>query len=102
METLSPLEGLSFIMEEMASGNAKTKENRKDVFNITVGDTEIDTCVAGDTDQWETGIAQHKGNWVIVEQYEDRDKAQKGHKKWIKTLTKNPDIELEDINLWNL
>ena len=100
MKSLSPLEGFFFLMKEMASGNAKTEELRKDVFNITIGDTEIDTCVAFDTDEWETGIAQHGRDWIIVEQYENRDKAHKGHNKWVKRLADNPDIELVDINLW--
>jgi len=102
MTGLSPLEGAFSNLQEMASGNTKTTELRKDVFNDTIGGTEIDTCVAFDTNEWETGIAQHGEDWVIVEQYESRAKAKLGHKRWVKAITENPDMELEDINLWNL
>jgi len=53
---------------------------------------------------WETGIERLsiEGNWVIVEQYEDRDHAVAGHKKWVGLMTEYPDFPLKDIDSWGL
>ena len=99
---MDALTGAMATMREMAMGGAKSANLRKDVLNVTIRDTVIDTCVAFDTNKWETGIAQHGESWIIVEQYDNRAKAQTGHKKWVRTITKTPDAELKDINLWNL
>lgn len=62
----------------------------------------VDTCEAFDMYEWETGIERKKqeGKWVIVEQYESKEEAIIGHKKWIDKIKKNPKVKLEDINLW--
>ncbi len=51
----------------------------------------IDTAAVTDSRQpYETGI-QHpnykSGGWVIVEMYDFKEEAQKGHDKWVKTMT---------------
>jgi len=69
---------------------------RKDVFNTKVKDIEIDTCFAPDTGQWETAI-NRDGVWIVVEMYgNDREKAKKGHDKWVEKITKNPKMELKE------
>lgn len=62
----------------------------------------VDTCIAFDTQQWETGISRDEEDWIIVEQYEDRELAEAGHNRWVAALKADPTMELEDINLWNL
>ena len=74
--------------------------DRSDVFNTKVGKIVIDTVVGFDTYEWETGIK--KDEWIIVQQYKNREQAQKGHQSWVDKLTKNPNLKLKDINLWNL
>lgn len=63
----------------------------------------IDTCAVTDSDQpYETGISHPQyngGNWVIVELYSDKEKAQEGHKKWVEKMTsENLPDELEDVS----
>ncbi len=99
---LNGFEGVFKTLEEMGTGCSKTTRLRKDIFNDKWGNIEVDTCIAFDTDKWETGICKDGGDWIIVQQYEDREDAKSGHNQWVKKLRDNPNIELEDINLWNL
>ena len=65
----------------------------------------VDTVFAHDEEKWETGISSQyisDGDFIIVEQYESREKAQEGHEKWVKLMEENPKRELEDIDLWGL
>lgn len=39
---------------------------------------------------YETGIRKGDGNWIIVERYEDKEKAKEGHDKWIEFCKDNP------------
>lgn len=66
-------------------------EERK-VDNFQKGDLTIDTCRVTDSDKdFETAI-EHKsyndGKWIIVELYDTKEEAQKGHDKWVKVMTK--------------
>ena len=96
IKTLNPIEGVLGTLRVM--GGLDTVD-RSDVFNIKIGEVTIDTVVGFDTGIWETGIK--RGEWVIVEQYETRKLAEKGHKKWVNKIKKNPKIKLEDINIWS-
>ncbi len=63
----------------------------------------IDTSEVTDKEkQFETGIKYPDYNenyWIIVESYDTREKAQKGHCKWVKRMTKRKlPIELMDIH----
>lgn len=64
----------------------------------------VDTCLPADTKIYETGIRRDKieGIWVIVEQYENEDKAKEGHERWVKLMTEYPDYPLKDIDNWGL
>ena len=73
-------------------------EGRDDVFNNKINNHVIDTVCAFDTHIWETGI-ERDGEWIIVGQYNNRDEAVIGHKKWCNEITKNPKVKLEDIGL---
>jgi len=81
---------------------ADNYEDRKiDRFNGE--DFTVDTCSVNDSDQpYETGIQHPKYNdnaWVIVEMYETKNKAKKGHDKWVKIMTKNIlPKELKDVS----
>ena len=63
----------------------------------------VDTCLCSDTRMWETAIAdkcyRSDGNLIIVEEYTSKDSAEKGHKKWLKLMTKNPPKELVDVHI---
>jgi hypothetical protein len=83
-------------------GMAGNYEERK-VDNFQKGKLVVDTCLVIDADQpYETGIAHpryNKGDWVIVELYDSKEKAQKGHERWVKTMTSNPlPEELKDVS----
>ena len=79
-------------------------DNGREMFTDKIGDTTVDTNCTPDTGLWETGIERLsiEGNWVIVEQYEDRDHAVAGHKKWVGLMTEYPDFPLKDIDSWGL
>lgn len=66
--------------------------------NIVV-DT-IMTCF--DTGMPETGIQINNEPWVIVEQYDTPEEAIQGHAKWIKFMKENPNVELIDIDVWEV
>jgi len=66
---------------------------RDDKFNDTVKKYMVDTCYTPDTEKWETGV-KVKGTWVIVDKYENRNKAKLGHIKWVKECKKTkPNIK---------
>ena len=73
------------------------------VDNYKQGDLEIDTCAVTDSKQpYETGIshpAYNEGSWVIVEMYNTKIEAQKGHDIWVQTMTaKEMPDQLIDIS----
>ena len=55
----------------------------------------IDTCFALDTGKYETGIKRNEP-CVIVEMYNNKKEAIKGHKKWKNKLKKNPNLKLKN------
>ena len=76
-------------------------EERK-VDRFEKDDMIIDTCYASDTGLYETAISHPKyngGSWIIVEEYENREEAQKGHNKWVKKMTsKKLPKNLKDVS----
>lgn len=71
-------------------GNRNTALNNKLDNGIIV-----DTVLAADTELWETGIKKPDYKWIIVEQYEDAEKAAEGHNKWVKLLSEEPDFPIK-------
>jgi len=77
-------------------------EQRK-VENTKVNGAIIDTAAVNDSSQpYETGImhpSYNSNNWIIVELYPNKKKAQEGHQRWVKEFTSNslPE-ELRDVN----
>jgi len=55
------------------------------------GEITVDTCAVTDsTKPFETGIqhpSYNDGEWIIVEEYDTKEQAERGHKKWVKILT---------------
>ena len=60
------------------------------------GDILIDTCFTNDTGKYETYIRTLK-NAAVVEMYLNREESIKGHKKWVKKLKQNPNIEINNV-----
>lgn len=56
--------------------------------------TTIDTCRVTDSSKdYETGISHPKynnGDWIIVELYDTKEEAIKGHEKWVLAMTLHP------------
>jgi hypothetical protein len=74
--------------------------DQRKVENTIIGEVEIDTAAVTDSDQpYETGINSklYGGDWVIVEMYETKEDAIKGHEKWIKIM-ENPPKDLKDVS----
>jgi len=101
MKSVSPYLGIKKTLDVMRSGSRPFRNN---VFRTKENGWIVDTCVAYDTEVWETGIDRTgtEDHWVIVEQYETEEEAQKGHELWVKKLRENPNTKLEDINVWEL
>ena len=78
---------------EMVYGQGK--KWRDTAITTTVGNQVIDTCYAPDTSKWETGI-ERNGKWTIVEEYKNKEEAQKGHKGWVKKIKDNPKLEIKE------
>jgi transposase len=53
----------------------------------------VDTCAVTDSRKpFETAVSHpeyNSGLWVIVESYKTREKAEKGHEKWVGIMTAN-------------
>lgn len=68
-------------------------DNREDriVDNYSTGNLTIDTCYVNDAlKPYETAVshlAYNKSDWVIVEDYDNKEDAQEGHNRWVKTMT---------------
>ncbi len=98
--SVSPLEGALQFLRAFASEEEQDKEHN--LFHNEFNNIIVDTCIPTDTDVWETGIQRRGTLWVIVSQYENREEAEEGHKGWVKLLTKDPEAELKEIDMWNI
>ena len=97
IKRIGPITGMiESILNIIAEGNPF----RNDVFHDVIGDIVIDTCIGFDTLKWETGI--NRDVWIIVQQYKNRELAEKGHNKWVKKINNNPQLLLKDLDLWGL
>lgn len=67
----------------------ETYEARK-VGRTQNGNYIIDTVFAFDTEKYETAVKIIGGKWIIVEEYDVKATAHKGHEKWVKSMDKNP------------
>lgn len=79
-----------------------TYDERK-IDKFEEGDLIIDTCLVTDSEKpYETAISHPKfnnGKWVIVELYDTKEEAKKGHNKWVKIMTsKEFPKELNDVS----
>lgn len=76
-------------------------EDRK-VDRYHEGDLFVDTCAVSDsTKPFETGIEHpgyNNGNMVIVELYDTKEEAQKGHDKWLDLMLNNPPTVLHNVS----
>jgi len=71
-------------------GNMGNYEERK-VARWPEDDWIVDTCRVTDSDKpFETAVKHTNynfGKMIIVEEYDDEESAQKGHDKWVKTMS---------------
>lgn len=76
------------------------------VDNTKVGRYTVDTVYATDTGLYETAIWKDKNKMIVVEEYSSKDKAKKGHNKWIDFAKTEPEeafeIHLEEIMSFNI
>lgn len=104
LKTIHPVIGILAALDCLVKG----RPHRNDILRLEKEDYIIDTCCTFDTEMWETGVSVKNENgelekhWDIVEQYENREKAVDGHKKWIKLMEENPKRELPDLMLWDV
>ena len=103
MKKVKPVDGFLYTLfaaRDSIIGGPDNVRGRDDVFRDELSpELVVDTCAAYDTGEWETGIGRN-GNFTIAEQYESRELAEIGHKKWIELLRKNPDAETPKLMLW--
>jgi hypothetical protein len=96
MEPLDMLSGLIKVLTP--EGQSGLEKLRKDAIVDKFNGTTVDTVVAYDTGLWETAVDKGDG-FVVVEDYDDKLQAKKGHKKWVKVMKADPEKELKDINI---
>jgi hypothetical protein len=70
-------------------------------LNKVINGWTVDTCIGYDTGEWETGIKPKNGNWIIVQQYNSKEEAIKGHKEYINKIKKG-ETNFKDIDIWGL
>ena len=80
---------------EPPSLNKCRKDALRDAFIVDNKRIFVDTYNSTDYG-WGTGISIDEGNFVIVEEYFDKEKAYKGHKRWVKKMQRNPHRELKE------
>ena len=67
------------------------------VANDTVNNIKIDTCLADDMGKdYETGLCVD-GCWYIIEDYDTKKEAKKGHQKYVDMILKKELKEVTDI-----
>jgi hypothetical protein len=89
--------------------NMSNDYKQRVVCNTIVQGGVVDTALVKDIPdpyQYETAIAHplyNNDNFIIVEYYETREKALKGHHKWIKIMHELPDhlIDISDTHIAN-
>ena len=76
-------------------------ESRK-VDNTEVNNAVIDTVrITDSVHNYETGVTHPAFNdnaWIIVEEYDTKEQAQKGHDKWVKEFTDKLPKTIKDIS----
>ena len=69
---------------------ANNYEERK-VANYSKDGITVDTCAIYDSKQpYETALehpSYNDGEFIVVEMYDSKEDATKGHKRWVKTMT---------------
>ncbi len=64
----------------------------------------VDTCFVKDTNKYETGIWVNDNPIVIVEEYETREEAELGHKKYIDMCSKEKfsliSVQIPEIRIY--
>ena len=67
------------------------------IENTTVNGIEIDTCYANDMGKdYETGL-YIEGIWYIAEDYDTKEEAKTGHKKYVELIRNKKLKEVTDI-----
>jgi hypothetical protein len=86
-----------FDFMDMLGNHDERKVDRNKINNAI-----IDTCAVTDSDEpYETAVCHKNYNdnqWVIVEMYNSKEEAIKGHQKWIKLFEKELPLYLEDVS----
>ena len=105
MKKISSIEGviktLEAIKDISLGGEPQDRNNAlREKLKIRNSTIIVDTVVAFDTGNWETGIEIDGNHWIIVEQYENNKKAKEGHNKWVRNMKENPKRKLVDCNVW--
>lgn len=106
IKEINPWEGffdtLDCMKQGILTGEANPFRKTNNVFRTEENNWIVDTCIAHDTETWETGIQRDDDSFVIVDQYENEEEAKNGHKKWVSLMRENPKRELEDIDVWGI
>lgn len=100
VDRIDAFSGTLSLMNALANPSA-VDAARSDALTDETPAGTVDTCVAFDTGKWETGI-ERDGSFIIVEQYDSKEEAVAAHSKWLSAYLADPDMELSDINVWDI
>jgi hypothetical protein len=96
------------MLSDSLRGNRPWRNDKiNDRFEVNGTKIVVDTCCSSDTERWETGINRSKGDWEgagweIVQTYDSREEAEKGHKAWVEDLKKKPNQDLTEQHRKNM
>lgn len=96
IKRVDPLTGMSATFKAI-----NDQSFRNDLFRTEEEAFIVDTVCTPDTETWETAISTD-GNksFIPVEQYDSRESAEKGHQKWVESMTADPNQKLTEIVVW--
>lgn len=102
VERISQMEGLFSLVSALADKSIVDDVREKyGVFRDEIDGHLIDTCVGFDTHKWETYIQGGIHNAIIVEQYDDKETAEKGHAKWVEQIRTSPRKPIKEVYVWD-
>ncbi len=100
----NPYDFISFLASGAAPSDIRGKVVGRDEFESCGRDILVDTCFTMDTGMYETAIRVNNDPIIIVEEYNTKEEAEKGHEKWVETCSKKSftldSVQIPEIRIY--